>query len=50
MKKIYIFSPTLRISRWIWALSITFLFISGIYIGNPFFLGPTGIEMLIAQA
>ena len=42
IKKYYLFSPSLRIAHWIWALAISVLFITGIYIGNPFFIGNVG--------
>lgn len=41
-KKYYLFSPSLRIAHWVWALAISILFITGIYIGNPFFIGNVG--------
>lgn len=47
-KRIYIFSPALRIWHWINFLTIVVLFVTGLYIGNPFFWGPTGIEATYA--
>ncbi len=41
-KKYYLFSPSLRIAHWVWAIAISMLFITGIYIGNPFFIGNVG--------
>ncbi|GAB6077761.1 Ni/Fe-hydrogenase, b-type cytochrome subunit [Hydrogenobaculum acidophilum] len=41
-KKYYLFSPSLRIAHWVWALAISVLFITGIYIGDPFFIGNVG--------
>lgn len=41
-KKYYLFSPSLRIAHWVWALAISMLFITGLYIGNPFFIGNVG--------
>ncbi len=48
--KVYVFSPTLRVLHWINALSITLLFFTGIYIGNPFFIGSVGHEATYAYA
>lgn len=50
VKRIYIFSPSLRIWHWINFLSITILFLTGLYIGNPFFIGSTGHEATYAYA
>jgi Ni/Fe-hydrogenase 1 B-type cytochrome subunit len=50
VKRIYIFSPSLRIWHWINALCITILFITGLYIGNPFFIGSQGFEATYAYA
>ncbi|MGB9873999.1 MAG: Ni/Fe-hydrogenase, b-type cytochrome subunit [Hydrogenobacter sp.] len=47
-KKIYIFSPGLRLWHWVNFLTIMVLFFTGLYIGNPFFLGPTGVEATYA--
>jgi Ni/Fe-hydrogenase 1 B-type cytochrome subunit len=47
-KKIYIFSPGLRVWHWINFLTIMVLFFTGLYIGNPFFLGPVGVEATYA--
>lgn len=47
-KKVYIFSPGLRIWHWVNFLTIITLFITGLYIGNPFFLGPVGVEATYA--
>ncbi|MFN3870354.1 MAG: Ni/Fe-hydrogenase, b-type cytochrome subunit [Aquificaceae bacterium] len=47
-KKFYIFSPGLRLWHWINFFAILVLFITGLYIGNPFFLGPTGYEATYA--
>ena len=43
-KEIYIFSPILRLFHWIMAASILMLFLTGRYIGNPFFHGSVGVE------
>ena len=48
VKRIYVFSPGLRLWHWVNFLSILTLFITGLYIGNPFFLGPTGYEATYA--
>ncbi|ADC89739.1 Ni/Fe-hydrogenase, b-type cytochrome subunit [Thermocrinis albus DSM 14484] len=48
MKKIYIFSPSLRVWHWVNALAITLLFLTGLYIGNPFFVGSQGLEATYA--
>ncbi|MCI4458342.1 MAG: Ni/Fe-hydrogenase, b-type cytochrome subunit [Thermocrinis sp.] len=50
VKRIYIYSPSLRIWHWINALCITILFITGLYIGNPFFIGSHGFEATYAYA
>lgn len=47
-RKIYIFSPGLRIWHWVNLLAIMVLFFTGLYIGNPFFLGPVGVEATYA--
>lgn len=48
MKAYYVFSPFLRIFHWIMVLSITVLFFTGLYIGNPFFNGSQGLEPTFA--
>ena len=47
-KRIYVFSPGLRIWHWINFLTIITLFVTGLYIGNPFFSGPQGVEATFA--
>ena len=42
--KIYLFQPGLRIWHWIQFLSIVVLFLTGIYIGTPFFIGSASGE------
>lgn len=42
IKKYYLFRPSLRIAHWVWVLAISVLFVTGIYIGNPFFIGNVG--------
>ncbi len=49
IKRLYVFSPSLRIWHWINFLSIIVLFATGIYIGNPFFIGSQGIEPALAH-
>ncbi len=50
VKRIYIFSPSLRIWHWINAVCIVILFLTGLYIGNPFFIGSQGLEATYAYA
>ena len=44
MKPYYLFSPWTRIFHWIMVVAIVVLFLTGLYIGNPFFIGTQGIE------
>lgn len=44
----YVFSPATRIFHWVMALSIFILFFTGLYIGNPLFLGTQGQEATFA--
>lgn len=44
LKEYYIYSPWLRIFHWTMAGSVITLFATGLYIGNPFFLGSQGLE------
>ena len=37
--RFYLFQPGLRIWHWVQFLAITTLFVTGLYIGNPFFIG-----------
>ncbi len=48
MKRMYVFSAGLRIWHWVNFLSVIVLFITGLYIGNPFFIGSQGIEATYA--
>jgi Ni/Fe-hydrogenase 1 B-type cytochrome subunit len=48
LKEYYVFSPFLRIFHWIMVASITVLFFTGLYIGNPFFIGTQGLEPTFA--
>ncbi|WP_333783932.1 cytochrome b/b6 domain-containing protein [Thermocrinis sp.] len=50
VKRIYIFSPSLRIWHWVNAVCIVVLFLTGLYIGNPFFIGSQGLEATYAYA
>ncbi|MBP2645345.1 MAG: hyaC [Firmicutes bacterium] len=43
-KQYYVFSPFLRIFHWLMVLSIVTLFTTGLYIGDPFFIGSQGLE------
>ncbi len=43
------FSPGLRLWHWVNFLSVITLFVTGLYIGNPFFSGPAGIEATYAH-
>lgn len=40
----YVFSGPLRIFHWVMVVSVSVLFFTGLYIGNPFFLGTQGVE------
>lgn len=42
--RIYIFSPFLRLFHWLMAISIFLLFATGLYIGDPFYVGTVGLE------
>lgn len=48
LRRIYVFSPFLRLFHWIMVLSIVILFITGLYIGNPAFIGTQGVEATYA--
>ena len=48
--RFYLFQPGFRIWHWIQFLAILVLFITGLYIGNPFFIGSTGWEATDAYA
>lgn len=43
-KAVYVFSPALRWFHWTMFLCVTVLFCTGLYIGNPFYLGTQGVE------
>jgi len=45
-----LFSSGLRFCHWIWALCIVVLFFTGLYIGNPMFIGTQGKEPAVAIA
>ncbi|MDD4601321.1 putative Ni/Fe-hydrogenase 1 B-type cytochrome subunit [bioreactor metagenome] len=48
LRRVYVFSPFLRLFHWIMVISIVVLFVTGLYIGNPAFLGTQGIEATYA--
>lgn len=50
MRPYYLFSPWTRIFHWVMVICVFILFITGLYIGNPFFLGTQGIEPTFAVA
>jgi Ni/Fe-hydrogenase 1 B-type cytochrome subunit len=41
-------SSGVRFCHWIWATCIVVLFVTGLYIGNPMFIGTQGIEPAVA--
>lgn len=44
LQEVYVFSPWLRIFHWVMGFSMPVLFLTGLYIGNPFYIGSQGIE------
>lgn len=48
LKEYYVYSPWLRIFHWTMVCSIMVLFATGLYIGNPFFIGSQGLEPTFA--
>lgn len=48
LKEYYVFSPFLRIFHWLMVGSVVVLFATGLYIGNPFFIGTQGLEPTVA--
>lgn len=44
----YLFSPFLRIFHWVMFVATVVLFVTGLYIGNPFFIGSQGLEPTFA--
>lgn len=40
----YVFSPATRLFHWNLVICIFLLFFTGLYIGNPFFIGSSGVE------
>lgn len=48
VKEYYIYSPWLRVFHWLMAASVAVLFATGLYIGNPFFIGSQGVEPTFA--
>ncbi|MDR3590445.1 MAG: Ni/Fe-hydrogenase, b-type cytochrome subunit [Negativicutes bacterium] len=43
-----LFSPGLRFCHWVWVTCIVVLFATGLYIGNPMYIGTQGIEPAVA--
>lgn len=43
-------SPGLRFWHWVWAICIPVLFVTGLYIGDPMFIGTQGKEPTVAVA
>lgn len=43
-KEYYVYSPWLRMFHWLMVGSVVVLFATGLYIGNPFFIGTQGLE------
>lgn len=50
LNEVYVFSPWLRLFHWIMGFSMPVLFLTGLYIGNPFYIGSQGIEPTYAIA
>jgi Ni/Fe-hydrogenase 1 B-type cytochrome subunit len=48
MKPYYLFSPELRIFHWVMVMSVVILFLTGLYIGNPAYIGAQGTEPTFA--
>ncbi|MEG6585854.1 Ni/Fe-hydrogenase, b-type cytochrome subunit [Dendrosporobacter sp. 1207_IL3150] len=48
LRAYYVFSPAIRIFHWIMVLAIFVLFFTGLYIGDPFFIGTQGTEATFA--
>ena len=48
IRSIRVFSIWTRIFHWVMVLSIGVLFTTGLYIGNPFFIGTQGVEPTMA--
>lgn len=48
LRRVYVFSPFLRLFHWIMVFSIAILFITGLYIGNPAYIGTQGTEATYA--
>ena len=48
VKQYYLFSPFLRLFHWIMVVSIIVLFATGLYIGNPAYIGTQGLEATYA--
>ncbi|MDR1702843.1 MAG: Ni/Fe-hydrogenase, b-type cytochrome subunit [Sporomusaceae bacterium] len=48
-KAYYVFSPWLRVFHWIMVICIVVLFVTGLYIADPFFIGTQGMEPTFAS-
>jgi Ni/Fe-hydrogenase 1 B-type cytochrome subunit len=48
IKSYYLFSPELRIFHWVMVLCVITLFVTGLYIGNPAYIGTQGSEPTLA--
>lgn len=44
LRAYYVFSPFTRLFHWIMVVAMVVLFFTGLYIGNPFYIGTQGIE------
>lgn len=48
LREYYVFSPATRIFHWVMVAAVSVLFVTGLYIGNPFFIGTQGREPTFA--
>ena len=48
LQEVHVFSPWLRIYHWVMGFSMPVLMLTGLYIGNPFYIGSQGIEPTFA--
>lgn len=48
IKAYYVFSAATRIFHWVMVVAVAVLFLTGLYIGNPFFIGTQGWEPTFA--
>lgn len=44
LREYFVFSGATRIFHWVMVFAVTVLFFTGLYIGDPFFIGAQGIE------